>query len=793
VADKPVDNTPRGRLRALYDWVAGAVLSPQPSPMLAITPPREGVPARIGHYAIARKLGEGGMGVVYEAHDERLERTVAVKKMSSLTGDETARKRFWREARAAARVNHPNVCQLYEIGEDGGELFIVMELLEGEPLSEGLRRGPLSVVETVPIGLGILAALSALHARAIVHRDLKPSNVFLTPHGVKLLDFGLARPSDSELARSLSSAVELTRTGMLVGTPRYMAPEQVTGEGVDARSDLFAVGAILFEMLAGRPAFGGRNVVEILHATLYEQPPALTGSPAVAAADRVIRRALAKRPAERPASADSMAGELRAVRGVDGDDRPALARALTRLVVLPFRVLRPDPETDFLAFSLPDAIATSLSGIGSLIVRSSATAARFAGDVPDLKALAAEADVDRVVMGTLLRSGDQLRAAAQLVEAPEGTLLTSHTVQSSLGDLFRLQDDIARRVVEALSLPLGVVEESPTLDAPRNARAYELYLRAHELARTYDQLPRARDLYQRCVELDPSFAPAWAHLGRCHRVIGKYIDDAPDSEARAEAAFRRALELNPRLSVAHKFYAHLEADIGQTKTALVRLLTEADRHGNDPELFAGLVHACRYCGLFEQSIAAHEEARRLDPNVPTSLEQTILMTGDIERLMAVKAPAVVAGADDGIRVIGLGLAGRRDEARRGLVAMRQAPRTPAFVAWIECLAAWLDRRPADMLAEVSAFSGLKIMDDPEAIFQQGWLFCDAGEQERGLDYLRRAVDKGYFVAPTLSGRPHFDALRSDPGFQEVLTRAQAGREQALAAFRDAGGERLLGR
>ncbi len=207
---------------------------------------------------------------------------------------------------------------------------------------------------------------------------------------------------------------------MVVGTPRYMAPEQVTGEGLDARSDLFAVGAILFEMLAGRPAFGGRNAVEILHATLYEQPPALTGSPAVAAADRVIRRALAKRPSERPASADAMAEELRAVRGMDGDDTPALARTLTRLVVLPFRILRADPETDFLAFSLPDAIATSLSRIGSLVVRSSAIAARFAGEAPDLKALAAEADVDRVVMGTLVRSGDQLRAAAQLVEAPGG-------------------------------------------------------------------------------------------------------------------------------------------------------------------------------------------------------------------------------------------------------------------------------------------------------------------------------------------------------------------------------------
>lgn len=793
VAEKPVDNTPRGRLRALYDWVTGATPSPHPPPRLAITPPPEGVPARIGHYAIARKLGQGGMGVVYAARDERLERTVAVKTMSSLANDETARKRFWREARAAASVNHPNICQLYEIGEDGGELFIAMELLEGEALAERLRRGPMSVSATVPIGLGVLAALSALHARGIVHRDLKPSNVFLTPHGVKLLDFGLARPSDPALAQSLGPVTELTRTGMMMGTPRYMAPEQVTGEALDARSDLFAAGAILFEMLAGRPAFGGRNVVEILHATLYEQPPALTGSPAVAAADRVIRRALAKRPADRPASAHAMAEELRAVRGVFGDDTPALARALTRIVVLPFRVLRPDPETDFLAFSLPDAIATSLSGIGSLIVRSSATAARFGGEAPDLKALAAEADVDRVVMGTLLRSGDQLRAAAQLVEAPGGTLLTSHTVQSSLGDLFRLQDDLARRVVEALSLPLAGGDASPTPHAPHDARAYELYLRANELARTYDQLPQARDLYQRCLELDPSFAPAWAHLGRCHRVIGKYIDDAPNSEARAEEAFRRALELNPRLSVAHKFYAHLQADMGQAQAALVRLLGEANRHGNDPELFAGLVHACRYCGLYEQSIAAHEEARRLDPNVPTSLEQTILMTGDIERLLAVERRSVAGGGDDGIRVIGLGLAGRRDEARRLLLDMRQASRLAAFRAWTDTLLAWLDRRPADMLVNVAALSSLKIMDDPEAIFQEGWLLCDVGEHERGLGHLRRAVAQGYFVAPTLSGSRPFDALRSDGAFQELLAEAEAGREQALAAFREAGGERLLGR
>jgi TolB-like protein len=571
-----------------------------------------------------------------------------------------------------------------------------------------------------------------------------------------------------------------------------MAPEQVTGDEVDSRSDLFAVGAILFEMLAGRPAFSGRTVVEVLHATVYEQPPALTGSSAVAAVDRIIRRALAKRPPDRPASAEAMAGELSAIRRANGDDTAALAQPLTRLVVLPFRVLRPDPETDFLAFSLSDAIATSLSGIGSLIVRSSAVAGRFAAETPDLRAVAAEADVDRVVMGTLLRSGDQLRAAAQLVEAPAGTLLTSLTVQSSLGDLFRLQDDIARRVVDALSLPLSGSTPAPSRDAPHSARAYELYLRANELARTYDGLARARELYEECVELDPEFAPAWAHLGRCHRVIGKFVDGAPDSEARAEEAFRRALVLNPALSVAHSFYANLEAEMGQSVQALARLLRAAGRRRTDPDLFAGLVHACRYCGLYEESMAAHAEARRLDPTIQTSYEQTVLMTGDIDRLLSIEPPPVDNGADHEIRIIGLGFAGRRDEARLKLLELSGDVRVPAFRYWVRYLRAWLERDTAGMSDGMAGLSPLKIKDDPEAIFQEGWFLCDVGMPEAALPHLQRAVAKGYFVVPTLAGARHFDVLRGTPAFEAVLAEAEAGRQRALAAFREHGGPRLLG-
>jgi non-specific serine/threonine protein kinase len=788
VTDRPADDGTKRPIRALYRWLKGS--SPGPDPDQARTAdPREALPTRLGHYAITRKLGQGGMGVVYAARDERLERAVALKTLS-VAKDETARKRFWREARAAASVNHPNICQIYEIGEDAGELFIAMELLEGRPLSDHLRQGPINVSETVSIGLGMLSALSALHARSIVHRDLKPSNVFLTSHGVKLLDFGLARPMP-EL--DVTMAADLTRAGAVMGTPRYMAPEQVVGEAVSVRTDLFAAGAILFEMLAGRPAFAGRTVVEILHSTVYEQPPALTGAPAVAAVDRLIRRALAKKPDDRPASADEMASELRGIHTGDPDETAALTHALTRLVVLPFRILRPDPETDFLAFSLPDAITTSLSGNSSLVVRSSATAARFAGSAPDFKQLAAEAGVDRVVTGTLLRSGDQIRAVAQLVEAPGGTLIASHTVQSPFGDLFGLQDDIARRVVEALSLPLSGGPSSPSPDAPNNATAYELYLRANEIGRKYDGLARARDLYQRCVDMDPGFAPAWARLGRCHRVIGKFIDGAPESRTRAEDAFKRALELNPRLTVAHKFYANLEADIGQASRGVVRLIREATRHGNDPELFAGLVHACRYCGLFDESVAADAEARRLDPNIDTGVQNTLLLSLDLARVAGLPADDLAATGEDSIVIIAYGMSGHRAEAKRALARTAHVARIPALQAWTAHLEAWLDRRVADMLSNLVSLSNLKIQDDPEAIFLQAWMLCDVGEHARGLDELEGAVSRGYFVAPTLARASQFDALRDQPRFQSLLADAEAGRHMALHAFREAGGERLLGR
>ncbi len=576
------------------------------------------------------------MGVVYAAHDPQLERQVAIKTIAARSTDRSARERLWREARAAAGVSHPNVCQIYEIGDDAGELFIAMELLEGESLASRLRRGAVPLGDALQIALSMLGGIEAIHRRGLVHRDVKPSNVFLTPYGVKVLDFGLARPPH-EIAET---AVALTLGGALVGTPAYMAPEQVLNAPVDSRTDLFSTAVVLFEMLAGRRPFSGGSTIDTLHAVVHHQPPALGGSAAVAATDRVVRRALSKRPEDRFQTATAMADALRALLA-HSDIHGLAPRALatTRLIVLPFRLLRPDPDIDFLPFGLADAIATSLSALDSLVVRSSMTASRFSAAPLDPKQVAEAAEVDAVLTGTLLKAGDRLRVTAQLLAVPDGTIIWSESSQSAVGDVFQLQDDLAHRIVESLALPLTAREHNLLRrDVPADPRAYQLYLRANGLFYHPTDWTIARDLYEECLRLDPAYAPAWARLGRCYRLSAKFGERATgisrlERFAQADAAFHKALALNPDLPLAHNLYTSLQADFGHAADAMVRLLTQANVRSSDPELFAGLVYACRYCGLLDASVAAYERAKQLDAKVATSVAQTFWLRGDYEKAM----------------------------------------------------------------------------------------------------------------------------------------------------------------
>src|SRR5262245_4389334 len=308
-----------------------------------------------------------------------------------------------------------------------------------------------------------------------------------------------------------------------------------------------------------------------------------------------------------------------------------------RLIVLPFRMLRPDPATDFLAFSLPEALTTSLSALKSLVVRSSLAASRFAAGTQDLKTIAAEADVDLIVSGTLLSAGDEIRVAAQLTEARTGTLMCPFSTQTSIGHVFRLQDELTDCIVNALSLQLTLREQrNVRQDVPADPRAYEYYLRGNQFSQDSKQWAAARDLYLRCVDADPCYAPAWARLGRTHHVMAKYLTTGVEEGLkRAAAALRQALDLNPDLAVAHKFYAQLEVDLGRATDAMVRLLPRA--HGAaDPEIFAALISPLRYCGLFDASVAAYARAVALEPAIRTSVVHTWFLQRDYQRVAATR-------------------------------------------------------------------------------------------------------------------------------------------------------------
>jgi TolB-like protein len=464
---------------------------------------------------------------------------------------------------------------------------------------------------------------------------------------------------------------------------------------------------------------------------------------------------------------------------------------MTWLIVLPFRVLRSDAETDFLAFSLPDAIASSLAGLRSLGVRSTAGAARFTGGEIDFARIAVEAHVDLVMTGTLLRAGDALRVSTQLVGAPGGEVLWSHAAQATLRDVFQLQDDLVQRIVSSLSLPLTAGEQQLLKhDVPASPTAFEFYLRANQLHQqatlvSLEAAGLARDLYLQSVEADPHYAPAWANLGRCYRVLGKAGGEgAEDYLKRAESCLQRALTLNPHLASVTRAYAQLESDMGRSRDGLVRLLTAARTNDGDPELWAGLVHACRYCGLLTASIAAHERARRLDPTITTSVRHTYWLLGDADRALHAAGRFYFY-----FEAMVLASIGRTDDALVHLQEMERTKRPELmqnFVASLRCL---LEGKRAESLA-ASEYC-VQHFPDPEAVFYMARQIARLGEPQRALSVLNTVIDRGFLLSNALSNDPWLASLRSLPACDQLVQRTRRLEEEAALTFTRMGGPELL--
>jgi serine/threonine protein kinase len=728
------------------------------------------------------------MGVVYKAEDQRLERVVALKVIREFAGDSSRRRRFWQEARAAAQVAHPNACRIYDIAEEQDRLVLVMEFIEGESLARRLERGSLPAQEAGQITLALLSALEAFHKIGIVHRDLKPSNIVLSNGGTKLLDFGIAKHVPSNANEVTAATVgDATAPGLFLGTPRYASPEQFRDRPVDARSDLFSMGVILFEMLTGQPPFPGETFGEVAHAVLQGVPPALSGSPAIAAMGRIVHRALSREPQDRYASAEAMAAELRATLQMDGIDTKAQARPLRRIIVLPFKMLRPSEDIQFLAYSLPEAITVSLGGLENLVVRSSIVASRYSMDAPDLQKIAREAEVDIVLTGALLNVGERLRITTQLVEVPSGALLWSHSSQATNHELLELHDDLVRRVVGSI-LPSLTAQEHQSLqqDRPASPTVYQLYLQANEFSRQWENLPGAIEMYERCVSLDPSYAPAWARLGRARWLGDKYDLGSLEGLRTADEAFQTALQLNPNLTLAHNLYTHVQVDQGRSLDAMKRLLDRAHQRRSDVELFAGLGHVCRYCGLLRPALVAHQEARRLDPLISTTVMHTYFMLGDYDRSLE------NSGGDYGYGMaLALAMLGRREEAIAVLKQRELAKPWRLGKLYLTSLRALLEDKREESLA-VSEELMQATFRDPEGMYYLARQFGYLGKEAQALDMLCRAVDNGFFCHQAMLRDPWLDSLRARTEFTNVMNKAHRLQREASIAFVAGGGASLLG-
>ncbi|MBK5295111.1 MAG: protein kinase, partial [Acidobacteriia bacterium] len=485
---------------------------------------------QLGPYELVSPLGEGGMGEVWKARDTRLDRIVAVK-VSKANFTE----RFEREARAIGALNHPNICQLYDVGTN----YLVLEYVEGIPL-----KGPLPLEKALEYAGQIVNALDAAHSKQITHRDLKPANILVTRHGIKLLDFGLAKQV-TPIQAGDATLTELTQHGQIVGTPHYMAPEQLQGKPADARSDIFAFGCVLYEMLAGRRAFTGDTVADILAAIIHKEPAPLQTSSAVS---RIVSRCLLKAPAERYQSATDLSTALSEVKAAPAAEQPSIA-------VLPFANLSSDKENEYFSDGLAEEILNALTQLPGLRVVARASAFAFRGREHAITEIAEKLGVTSVLNGSVRRSGNRIRVSAQLISVHDESQLWSERYDREMRDVFDIQDEIAQAIVEKLKVKLGTRSGQPLVKRyTGNPEVNSLYLKGifHLYHFTPEEMERGKAFLEQAVALEPGHAPAWVQLvgyynARCFHGL------APPRELwpKAREAARRAVAADPEFAEAH--------------------------------------------------------------------------------------------------------------------------------------------------------------------------------------------------------------------------------------------------
>jgi serine/threonine protein kinase/Flp pilus assembly protein TadD len=693
------------------------------------------------------------MATVYLAHDIRHNRRVALKVLHPDLAHSIGPDRFLREIQVAARLNHPHIVPLFDSGEAGGHLYYVMPVVDGETLRDRLlREGQLTVDEALPLVRGIAAALDYAHRQNIVHRDIKPENVMLQDGEAVVMDFGIGK------AVSVAAEDTLTQTGMVVGTPAYVSPEQASGETrIDGRSDQYSLACVLYEMLSGRKPFAGPTAQAVISRRFSDPIPSLRSvlSSTSEEIESALSKALARDADQRFPTTMEFARALVATHMATPDGSPLQAGHGKSIAVLPFTNMSADPEGDFFADGIADEIITALSKVKALKVSSRTSSFTFKGKGDDIREIGRKLQVSTILEGSIRKSGKRLRLNAQLVNAEDNSQLWAERYDRELEDVFEIQDEIASSIVAALRVVLTEDEKRAIEQVPTsNLDAYEFYLRGRQFFHQHRRKAHefARQLFERSIELDPGYALAHCGVADCCSFLYQYFDASAENLRKAESASKRALELAPHLAEAHASRGLAVSLTGKFEEA-EREFQEAMRL--DPKSFEAAYFYARACmsqGKSEEAAKWFERAITVRPDDFAAL---ILLAGVYDDL---------GRKEDSTKAV------RRsyDAARKHLDLNPDNPRALYMGAAAlsslgesEKARDWV-RRARDMEP-----------DDPSVLYNVACVYAMEKMTAEGIDALTRAIDNGFGHWKWIEHDSTLDPLRSEPEFAALLARKPA--------------------